>query len=560
MRRFIVQCKKEVAFFLIANVLWAAIGISLAFILQYVTDTAMTGAMQRVPLIIAMILVYLAADTMFEFFSSYTSAVLNTKVSLLFRNALVRRIQKSSVEEKEKRGDADYLSLLNNNVSEVESEYVYGVQIIFFQIISLLFALIATTYIQPLLTLIFIVLAMVPLLAPQLLKKKLETVNRDALASKSRYLNVLNELLEGFQALKVFGRERNYAAYHEAQNEDFMKKTQYNYKWRRWSMSLSYGMGNMVILGTWGIGLIFTLSGSISFSQLIALTTLMNMVAGPFQIISERYSDILAGKAIAEDLLHYIDERQDDDIQYKSLVPHVDQIQLQHVSVIRDEHCILKDINVRIQQNQNVGIIGNSGSGKSTLLKTIAGILSVQEGEITVNGQIVSNEAELIHPDSILIAQDTTIFSATIGENISMFKPCRAERIRQAIEKAGLTTWFRRNGEDVNQEIEKSKANLSGGEMRRMDFARTILQEKSQILLFDEPTAGLDAYNAQNIMEQICNMKQGMRIVATHNLAEENMRRFDWIYMIEQGEIVLEGKPEVILQAPAYQKLKQGKQ
>mgnify|MGYP000084305201 FL=1 len=193
------------------------------------------------------------------------------------------------------------------------------------------------------------------------------------------------------------------------------------------------------------------------------------------------------------------------------------------------------------------------------MLKTIAGILSVQEGEITVNGQIVSNEAELIHPDSLLIAQDTTIFSATIGENISMFKPCRAERIQQAIEKAGLTTWFRRNREDVNQEIEKSKANLSGGEMRRMDFARTILQENPQILLFDEPTAGLDAYNAQNIMEQICDMKQGMRIVATHNLTEENMRRFDWIYMIEQGEIILEGKPEVILQAPAYRKLKQGK-
>ncbi len=549
MRRFIVKCKKEVAFFLIANVVWAAIGISLAFILQYITDTAMTRTMQRVSLIIAMILVYLAADTVFEFFSSYT------KVSLLFRNALVRRIQKSSVEEKEKRGDAYYLSLLNNNVSEVESEYVYGVQIVFFQIVSLLFALIATTYIQPLLTLILIILSMVPLLVPQLLKKKLETVNRDALASKSRYLNVLNELLEGFQTLKVFGRERNYAVHHDAQNEDFMKKTQYNYKWRRWSMSLSYGMGNMVILGTWGIGLIFTLSGSILFSQLIALTTLMNMVAGPFQIISERYSDILAGKAIAEDLLHYIDEKQDDDIQYKSLAPHVDQIQLQHVSVIRDEYCILKDINVRIQQNQNVGIIGNSGSGKSTLLKAIAGIITVQEGEITVNGQIVSNEAELIHPDSILIAQDTTI-----GENISMFKPCRAERIRQAIEKAGLTTWFRRNGEDVNQEIEKSKANLSGGEMRRMDFARTTLQENSQILLFDEPTAGLDAYNAQNIMEQICDMKQGMRIVATHNLTEENMRRFDWIYMIEQGEIILEGKPEAILHAPAYRKLKQGKQ
>lgn len=84
-------------------------------------------------------------------------------------------------------------------MSEVESEYVYGVQIVFFQIVSLLFALIATTYIQPLLTLILIILSMVPLLVPQLLKKKLETVNRDAAGSKSRYLNVLNELLEDFR-------------------------------------------------------------------------------------------------------------------------------------------------------------------------------------------------------------------------------------------------------------------------------------------------------------------------------------------------------------------------
>lgn len=282
MKRFVWKCKKELALFLSTNCIWAAIGISLAYILELITDTAMNRVEGRIALIILLSILYLIFDTAFEFLSSHSEVLLRTKISFFMRNALVRRIQRCSVEEKEKVGDAHYLSMLNNNVGEVESEYVHGILMVVFQLFSLVFALIATTLIQPVLTLILIVLCILPIFVPRLLKAKLEKVNRDALDARASYLNFLNELLEGFLTIKIFARQREVNRFHDEKNSQTTKKIQRNFKWKRLSMSLSYGMGNMVVLGAWVLGVIFTLSGSIDLPELVALTTLMNMVAGPF--------------------------------------------------------------------------------------------------------------------------------------------------------------------------------------------------------------------------------------------------------------------------------------
>ena len=100
-------------------------------------------------------------------------------------------------------GNAHYLSILNNNVATVETEYVHGILMVVFQVFSLVFALIATTLIQPIMTVVVIALCVIPLFVPKLLKKKLEKLNREALSSKAKYLEFLNEFLEGFQTIKI---------------------------------------------------------------------------------------------------------------------------------------------------------------------------------------------------------------------------------------------------------------------------------------------------------------------------------------------------------------------
>ncbi len=90
--------------------------------------------------------------------------------------------------------------------------------------------------------------------------------------------------------------------------------------------------------------------------------------------------------------------------------------------MIRNSDYILDNIQIKIEKGQKVGIIGSSGSGKSTLLKVVAGILQAQTGNILLNGTMLPNHDGLTHRDLLYLAQDTDIFSATICENITLYK------------------------------------------------------------------------------------------------------------------------------------------
>ncbi len=556
MKRFLKKCKKEIFLFLSTNLIWAGIGVSLAYILEYITETAMQNIAGRLLQIAFMAVLYLIFDTVFEFASSYTRIVLRTKSSQLLRNEIVNRIQNCSIEEKEQMGDAHYLSILNNNVSTVETEYVYGILMVIFQIFSLLFALIATTLIQPLMTVIVVVLCVIPLFVPRLLKKKLERLNRETLSSKSDYLNFLNEFMSGFQTIKMFRRESEINRYHEKINKEMTRKIQLNSKWKRLSMSLSYGMGNFVVVGAWVFGTAFVLYNSITIPELIALTTLMNMVAGPFQIISEYYAGIISGHAIAKDLLSFIDSKSSGS-QYKSDEADVSMIELKNVSVIKNDSYILDDIQIKMEKGKRIGIIGNSGSGKSTLLKVVAGIIQAQAGSVLLNGAELPKNDGITHRDLLYIAQNTDVFSATIYENIALYKNLPQEDVENAIHKAGLSTWFERLGNNLQVAFDKNSINLSGGELKRVDFARTLL-EKATVILFDEPTAGLDKFHARSIMEQICAMEDKIIVVATHDLDEENIRRFDYVYILEDGKIIAHDFAPNIINNAAFLALRQG--
>ena len=557
MRVFLKKCRKDIAVFLFVTFVWTGVNVTQAFLLEYISETALEGISGRLGIIVAWALGYIILESALEFVFNCTELNVRSKISALFRNALVQRILECSVEEKESKGDGYYLAMVNDQVNEVESDYVAGLLDVTCQLFFLIFALAATTSIQPMMTLIVIVLCVLPLAVPKLFGKRLESTKRDSVAAKSRYIDLLNELMAGFTGLKIFGRSDDVSRYHREANEDTRKKVLRGRVWQRMSMSASYGLGNLVVLGAWVFGVIFAVAGAITVPEMIALTSLMNLVAGPFQIISENYSGILSGRAVVKDLEAFLESRSHRADSYKSNAETVSSIALSHGTVIRDGRKILDNVSVRLDSGKKICVAGASGSGKSTLLRTMAGILEMQDGELSVNGESVTGKPGLTHPELLYLTQDTTIFSASIGDNVSLFRKMPEERLRKSLLRSGLGDWFRSTGNRLDKFLEKNSAKLSGGEQRRFDFAR-ILAEDRKILLFDEPTAGLDAANARNIMEQIAAMDGCMVMVATHDLDEENMRRFDEVYIMENGTTVLHGTPDFVLASRQYQELKSG--
>lgn len=551
---YLKKCKKEIVFFIFANMVWAAIGISLAYLLGFIMDTAINNTPNRILIIIIGACLYIAMDAMFEFLSNYSEILLRTRISMLIRDALVRRIQRSSVEEKEANGDAYYLSMFNNNVTEIDNNYIHGILMVVFQVFSLVFALVATTSIQPEMTMIILILCILPIFVPKILKTKLENINREAVAAKATYLNFLNEWLEGFLSIKIFNSENVVNSYHDKQNRQTTKTLQKNSRWRRFSMSLSYGMGNMVVVGAWAVGAVFAVKGSITIPELVELTTLMNMVAGPFQIISEYYAGIVSGRAVAKDLLDYIGSENDNQA-FNSSESSIEKIELKNIDVVRDQVKLLNGFNFAVKNNMKIAVIGRSGSGKTTALKAIAGIVNINSGNICINDYEVNNKGGLTHKDIIYLPQHTVVFSASIKENISMFKETTEEEVINAIRLSGLSEWFSNLGNDIYKKIEKSSINLSGGELRRLEFAR-ILISNPKVILFDEPTSGLDFQNSQNIMSQICSMKDKLIVVSTHDVSKCNLERFDYIYVVDSGNVIAEGAPCDIIQSESYRLLR----
>ena len=174
-------------------------------------------------------------------------------------------------------------------------------------------------------------------------------------------------------------------------------------------------------------------------------------------------------------------------------------------------------------------MVGESGSGKSTMFKLLLKYFNNYEGNILLGGQNIKELSENeIYSKVGIITQTPYLFNATFYDNITLFSgnPKKdSEEYKSLLKDLNLTALAEQVG-DVP--LGDFGDNISGGERQRINIARTMLK-KPEILIFDEPTTGLDPENAALIDNFIFNHKGITRIVISHNWAEDYLSRFDEI-------------------------------
>jgi len=213
---------------------------------------------------------------------------------------------------------------------------------------------------------------------------------------------------------------------------------------------------------------------------------------------------------------------------------------------------VLKDINLTIEQGEIMVIIGPSGSGKSTLLRLIIGLLKPTSGEIWVNGREITtmteDELNKIRLEMGMVFQYSALFdSMSVGENVAfglrqhtdMLEEDIARTVRRKLRMVGL------RGQETAMPNE-----LSGGMKKRVSLARAIAIDP-HIVLYDEPTAGLDPIMSNTINRLIVStrlMMDATSVVVTHDMSSV-FNIADRITMIYGGSIVETGTPETIRQS-----------
>ena len=226
-------------------------------------------------------------------------------------------------------------------------------------------------------------------------------------------------------------------------------------------------------------------------------------------------------------------------------------IKLQNISLRFDERLILEDVSLNVEKNSVHVILGPSGAGKSTILKVILGLLQTDQGNVIIDGKDITtlNEQQMlaIRRKIGFVFQGNALFdSLTTAENtayfLSYFTDKSEEQIKRKVKE--ILSFVNLNGSENMYPDE-----LSGGMKKRLAIARALATDP-KIILFDEPTTGLDPINSKAILDLIKKLKRAgtTSVIVTHILNDAIMIG-DVLSVISEGKVVLSGSVKEILQS-----------
>lgn len=223
-------------------------------------------------------------------------------------------------------------------------------------------------------------------------------------------------------------------------------------------------------------------------------------------------------------------------------------IEFDNVSLCLNNRTILKNLSFKVEKGETVLLVGGSGAGKSTILRLILGLLKPTSGQIFVLGenlaQLAEKELNRIRQCFSLVFQNGALFdSLTLEENVGFFLTenfkLPAEEVQQKVR--GIMKFL-----GLENFLHYYPSQISGGMKKRASIARAIVTNP-QVLLYDEPTAGLDPFAAKKVVDLIKNLQESFHVtslVVTHEI-HHFINVVDRLLMLKNGLIYYDGPPDI---------------
>ncbi|WP_393964544.1 thiol reductant ABC exporter subunit CydD [Exiguobacterium sp. S22-S28] len=477
---------------------------------------------------------------------------LAARVKQDLRQALVAKYTKNSVESMLEGQSGKKVSVLLDSVDEMDSYYSqYMPKVIQTSIVPLMVLIAAFSYdwvtglvmmiTAPFIPLFYIVIGIM-------------TQNRadTQLEKMNAFSGTFLDTLQGLTTLKLFGRAKAQQDVIERSSLDFRDATLTVLKLAFLS-SLMLEFISMLSMGMIALEVSLRL---ILFQSITFVPAFLMLVLAPEYYLALKEmgaafhtgrGSVAAAKQIAAELTE--DDRSVVFGQTELPAARPPRIELKDVAFsYRDARFAMTELNLAIEPYQKVALIGRSGAGKSTVLQLLAGLADPQDGQLLLDGQPrqMITEASWFRQLSY-ISQHPYLYAGTLAENIAIGELREASRsaIEQAASDAGLTELIGQLPNGLDTVIGEGGRGLSGGEKQRVALARAFLK-RPNIILFDEPTTGLDVKTERLLQEAITVLgREATVITVAHRL--HTIEQSDQIVILEAGRIVDRGTHEELM-------------
>jgi ATP-binding cassette subfamily B protein len=387
-------------------------------------------------------------------------------------------------------------------------------------------------------------------------------IRRESTSIQEQESAMLAQAQEGLSSIRMvhaFGREEFEVRQFQQQARQSL---QANLRLTLTNVNSALVISTLMVVGTaamYYVGTLHVLAGRLTLGSLLVFSAYLLMLYQPLESLTYTTWAMEGATAGAKRCFEVLD-RQDDVVDSQNAIAISSArgaIAFNSVSFgYRKDRNVLRDIDLRIDPNQIVGLVGGTGAGKSTLFSLVPRFYDPTTGSITLDGRDLREITKrTLRAQIAIVLQDTLLFSTTVRENIAYGRPdATEEEIIDAARRAQADDFIRELPNGYASPVGERGGHLSVGQRQRIGIARAFLKN-APILLLDEPTSALDPTTESAIMDTIKELMRGRTtLIATHRLA--TIHGVDQIVVLEHGRIVEKGPgPDLIARGGVYAKL-----
>ncbi len=472
----------------------------------------------------------------------YLSALIENKFKTRFeedlRGDLYNGIMRKGIADFQKQDTAEYLSMMSNDVNTLTTNFSSPIWGLIRGGADILLSLLIMVIYSPFLTGMAILSSILSFLIPQMLTRQIRKRLVEKTVCEAELSLRMKEALNGHDVISAYGvldkvRIR-FLKVNKALEDAIYRLSLLLSMLKNCSQVVGKGIKMLTFVIAGGMAV----KGKISIGTVLLFVTLYGFFNGGIMLFSQLVPLLKGSRPIKDKLISIIDDV--DDIFVGSIRPSFSR-EIRVVDLkfrYQEEFPVLTGYDLTICKGEKLALVGASGCGKSTFVKLLSGNYSNYQGEIFYDGvELRQLDVFELRKKVMVIHQKTHLFNDTIRYNICLGESFGKDDFDNALKLSGVDKFLPYITGGLDGNCGEDGANLSGGQKQRIALARALIRG-IDFLILDEGVSAIDVATANEIEQELLNMKNLTLLTVTHRIKDGLLEQYDKVLVMEQGKII----------------------
>ena len=466
------------------------------------------------------------------------------------RNEAIRTIERLPLKFLDAHPTGEITSRVIADVDQFAEGLLIGFTQLFTGVLTILGTLGFMLYVNPIITLVVVLITPVSLFVAAFIAKHTYEMFRLQSQTRGEQTALIDEMVTGQNVVQAFGREQATQERFDAINERLRKFSLRAIFYSSITNPSTRFVNSLVYAGVGIAGALIAIGGGLSVGQLTMFLSYANQYTKPFNEISGVVTELQNALACAARIFDLIEQPQEAPDASDAITPNRTEgaVRLENVSFSYDPaRPLIEGLNLSVRPGQRVAIVGPTGCGKTTIINLLMRFYETNGGTISVDGVPIRKLTKKgLRAGYGMVLQETWLRSGTIRENIAMGRPnAPLEEIEAAARACRADGFIRRLQNGYDTVIAEDGGTLSEGQKQLLCIARVMLT-KPPMLILDEATSSIDTRTELVVQEAFAQLMEGRTsFVVAHRLS--TIRSADVILVMKDGRIIEQGRHEELL-------------